>query len=953
MPKTLSLLAVLKKIDAKGIKSLSDPQWNTFLASDTEPNEIKEKIAKLEGYEEKGATYDATGELIVEDNQAMIDRFKERTGRASGRESLKLKKSKINVKSFKEDFLNKKKEEPVKADTTGVSDLVKVDKPPDLSLPDTEEEKKEETEGLKGIRDVLDDILKVLRLDFKGDRKEARDAQKQAAKDKRVKREDKLEGGGLKKSLGLIGSSAKTLLSPFQSIWDAIINFLKFTLIGILFNKTLNWFGDPKNEKKAQRIGKFFKDWWPPLATAAALFLTPLGGLVKGVVGLLTAIIPKLVMAIAANPWTALALVGTGLAVWGVSKLASGGDDKKQKPVDGEGGESSDGWSDVKAEPNMGTFTGDGFQKEFEGTAGFQEFNEGGLVQSSSTQSNQTSNIQNYNEGGLVQSTRSNQSSNIQNYNQGGSVYQYNNGNGTYHYNEGGAAKHFIQKYNQGGLVQNFQGGGFANITNTETTSSSDSEGNFSFGATYVSPEEAKERLSAMGMPSMELWDGSVVPNFGKMGADQIMQGIEMVRQTMVESGADPKRIAKLDELMDMPEATPKFIQNIVNRTVPGSTEQVLGDMGDSITADAKMNGGGWVKGFNKGGEVPGSGNKDTVPAMLTPGEFVMSKGAVNKYGTDTLENMNAAANTSSSNSNFSNSVSSISNSNSNFIDNMNSAVNTSSTINTTSTNISSTNQETVPAMLTPGEFVVSAPAVQQFGVDTLESMNAMGGGNNKPEVKMMNETNINNTSKSVSAHQGGLINNYNNLKRYYEEGGLVQYSKDYKGDQVSYYSKGGLVQYLKGGGKVDEVGPKEKSPQGWKRWLGGAVDQITGGKTDFDGRGHSTVAGTAAADETKPQGMMRWLAGAVDVMTAGLTDLDQRGSMMDGVQRLTSKEPVETPVVHTTNKTITLPPIKANQNNQSMVTSEAKLPKFRIPIVSSQRSMVLASLGIQDLMGG
>ena len=47
---------------------------------------------------------------------------------------------------------------------------------------------------------------------------------------------------------------------------------------------------------------------------------------------------------------------------------------------------------------------------------------------------------------------------------------------------------------------------------------------------------------------------------------------------------------------------------------------------------------------FNKGGTVPGSGNKDTVPAMLTPGEFVMSKGAVQKYGSDTLAGMNAAA---------------------------------------------------------------------------------------------------------------------------------------------------------------------------------------------------------------------------------------------------------------------------------------------------------------------
>ena len=48
---------------------------------------------------------------------------------------------------------------------------------------------------------------------------------------------------------------------------------------------------------------------------------------------------------------------------------------------------------------------------------------------------------------------------------------------------------------------------------------------------------------------------------------------------------------------------------------------------------------------FNKGGIVPGSGpNRDTVPAMLTPGEFVMSRGAVQKYGSDTLAGMNAAA---------------------------------------------------------------------------------------------------------------------------------------------------------------------------------------------------------------------------------------------------------------------------------------------------------------------
>lgn len=45
---------------------------------------------------------------------------------------------------------------------------------------------------------------------------------------------------------------------------------------------------------------------------------------------------------------------------------------------------------------------------------------------------------------------------------------------------------------------------------------------------------------------------------------------------------------------------------------------------------------------FASGGLVPGSGNRDTVPAMLTPGEFVIRKSSVNKLGASTLAQMNA-----------------------------------------------------------------------------------------------------------------------------------------------------------------------------------------------------------------------------------------------------------------------------------------------------------------------
>lgn len=48
--------------------------------------------------------------------------------------------------------------------------------------------------------------------------------------------------------------------------------------------------------------------------------------------------------------------------------------------------------------------------------------------------------------------------------------------------------------------------------------------------------------------------------------------------------------------------------------------------------------------GFATGGMVPGSGNGDTVPAMLTPGEFVIRKSAVQAFGADRLASINKYA---------------------------------------------------------------------------------------------------------------------------------------------------------------------------------------------------------------------------------------------------------------------------------------------------------------------
>ena len=50
------------------------------------------------------------------------------------------------------------------------------------------------------------------------------------------------------------------------------------------------------------------------------------------------------------------------------------------------------------------------------------------------------------------------------------------------------------------------------------------------------------------------------------------------------------------------------------------------------------------AKGFASGGLVPGKGNRDTVPAMLTPGEFVIRKSATQAFGAGNLSGINKYA---------------------------------------------------------------------------------------------------------------------------------------------------------------------------------------------------------------------------------------------------------------------------------------------------------------------
>ena len=61
----------------------------------------------------------------------------------------------------------------------------------------------------------------------------------------------------------------------------------------------------------------------------------------------------------------------------------------------------------------------------------------------------------------------------------------------------------------------------------------------------------------------------------------------------------------------------------------------------ENLTATIQSTGGQGVSRFATGGKVPGVGNSDTVPAMLTPGEYVINKDAARSLGYNNLDGLN------------------------------------------------------------------------------------------------------------------------------------------------------------------------------------------------------------------------------------------------------------------------------------------------------------------------
>ena len=442
------------------------------------------------------------------------------------------------------------------------------------------------TNSLKAIAGSLDNIKSILGDQSKTQQDAQEDARVEGEQDKAKKRE-----GMLEKVMGPVKKVGEKLLKPFKSILESAIEFLTKIFLGRIAVKLFEWFTNPENISKVTSIFKFIKDWWPLIVGGILAVIGPGVTFTVGLIALVTWATVKIVDAVKS-------IFGFGSKIDDELKKGQSDFDKTLKDSDAE----NEYTSDNQEKDSVETESTDKTPAEIS------------EVQNASQQvTAASSNLENPKKmakGGPVMS-------------QDGGKVEGQKGvdkvpamltEGEFVMSKGAVQEYGMETLanmnaaaggtNKPTLMGGYKEGGFANITNTMTSSSSNSDGNFSVGINYVAPEEAKERVAAMGMPSMELMDGTVVPDFGKMGGEKVTQGLQLTRDIMVQNEAPPQKIAQIDELMAMPDAQPESIATKINQIVPGSMENTMMNVGDSITASARMNGGGLVQYFQGGGQV-------------------------------------------------------------------------------------------------------------------------------------------------------------------------------------------------------------------------------------------------------------------------------------------------------------------------------------------------------------
>jgi GH24 family phage-related lysozyme (muramidase) len=271
-----------------GLEDVFDIDYETYISL------LKEKLISSRMTDSK---------LFAEEDELIREEFKRVKGKV-GRFKPK-RKTKIDVSNL-----------------TGISLLKPADKK--QSGEESSEEEQKRTSIFDGILNILetitgtvDNIYSAISLNNSLLNNQLEFDRRESERLRRGGEEERLEtkkDGFLKK--------AKKILAPFESIFDRILRFLVFTILGRAFKLFMDWASDPENRKKLETIGRFLKDWWPALLGAWFFFANPLGSFIRTIVGTVAKLtfklakfaIPKLLKFVAANPkaFAVAAAIGGG-----------------------------------------------------------------------------------------------------------------------------------------------------------------------------------------------------------------------------------------------------------------------------------------------------------------------------------------------------------------------------------------------------------------------------------------------------------------------------------------------------------------------------------------------------------------------------------------------------------------------------------------------------------------
>tara|TARA_R100000406_G_scaffold7987_3_gene5485 strand:- start:8326 stop:14238 length:5913 start_codon:yes stop_codon:yes gene_type:complete len=163
---------------------------------------------------------------------------------------------------------------------------------------------------------------------------------------------------------------------------------------------------------------------------------------------------------------------------------------------------------------------------------------------------------------------------------------------------------------------------------------------------------------------------GKIIPLLSQFGVAQEALNVALAGQNSLTKDAETAQGALLVRITALKEQFLEFVANVTksptfqiltNTAISLATAllkvadavKVLAPLLTALTAikiggalsgfaSGFLGGGKGPRAFNRGGLVPGTGNRDTVPAMLTPGEYVIRKSSVGKIGVDNLAAMNS-----------------------------------------------------------------------------------------------------------------------------------------------------------------------------------------------------------------------------------------------------------------------------------------------------------------------